>query len=265
MLNLMRRQLGRHGLFLVAVMLVLGAFEFLICALVASIDVEGMFGEVTRFAPPVIRAMIEQNMAGGSPAAVLSFGWNHPVVHALLTAVAITLAARAIAGEVESGVIEMVMAQPLSRARYFMAQVAFAALALFLVLLAGLLGTAAGQRAYSLEAFEAGRLASLFVNAFLLQAAIYAVTLLASAFAREAGRAAIVGVLVAVISFLVNTIATLWDKAAFAKPFSLHHYFEPREILVQGHLAMPSLLILGAVAGLATVAAFAHFARRDLP
>jgi beta-exotoxin I transport system permease protein len=265
MLNLMRRDLERHWPFLAAAMLVLGAFEFVLCAVVASTNVEGAFGEITRFAPPLIRAMIEQNMPGGSPAAVLSFGWNHPVAHALLTAVAITLAARAIAGEVESGAIELVMAQPLSRARYFAAHATLALCAISAAVAAGLLGTVIGQRAYALDVFEAPRLAALFLDALLLQLSIYALTLLASAFGREAGRAAIVGVLVAVVSFLVNTVATLWDKAAFAKPYSLHHYFEPREILVQGHLAMSSVLVLAAVATAAMAAAYARFARRDLP
>ena len=114
MLNIMRRQIGRTWQFLLAVMLVLAGFEFLICAMVASMDVESALGEITKFAPPVVRAMIEQNMPGGSPAAVLAFGWNHPVAHALLTAVAITLPARAIAGEVENGTIELMLAQPIS-------------------------------------------------------------------------------------------------------------------------------------------------------
>jgi ABC-2 type transport system permease protein len=265
MLNIMRRQIGRSWQFMLAVMLVLGGFEFLICAMVASMDVQSAFGEITKFAPPVIRAMIEQNMAGGSPAAVLAFGWNHPVAHALLTAVAITLPARAIAGEVENGAIELVLAQPISRSQYFAAHVLLGVCAISAVVVAGLLGTAIGQRVYSLDAFGVPRLAALFLNALLLQFAIYAVTLLASAFGREAGRVAIVGVLVAVISFLVNALATLWDKAQFAKPYSLHGYFEPRDILVQGHLAMPSVLVLAAVAAVATAAAFTRFARRDLP
>lgn len=264
MLNIVRRQLERNWIFLLACALVLGGFEFLLCAMVASIDVESAFGEMTKFAPPIFRAMIEQTLMGGSPAALLAFGWNHPVAHALLSAVAITLPARAIAGEVENGSIELVLAQPLSRARYFGAHLLFGLCALSAVLAAGLLGTAAGQLVFSLEAFG-WRLAALFLNALLLQLAIYALTLLASAFGREAGRVALVGVLVAVFSYLVNAIATLWSKAQFAKPYSLHSYFDPRQILVQEHLAASALAILAAVAAIAAAAAFMRFARRDLP
>ena len=264
MLNVVRRQLERNWIFLAVAALMLGGFEFLLCAVVASMDIQSAFNQMTQFAPPVFRTMIEQNLMGGSPAGVLAFGWNHPVVHALLSAVAITLGARAIAGEVENGAIELVLSQPVSREEYFAAHLLFGLCALSAVLVAGLLGTAIGQVAFSLEAFGS-RLAVLFLNMLLLQLAIYALTLLASAFGREAGRVALVGVLVAVLSFLINAIATLWSKAEFAKPFSLHGYFDPRQILVQDHLATSSVAILAAIAAIATAAAFIRFTNRDLP
>lgn len=265
MLNLMRRELARNWIFLAAAMIVLGAFEYMICAIVASVDIEKAFAQITQFAPPLFRAMIEQNIPAGSPAAALSFGWNHPIAHALLTTVAITLPARAIAGEVESGSIELVLAQPISRAEYFAAHLLLGVVALSAVLGAGLLGTVVGQRIFALEEFGAAPLAQLFANALLLQVAIYALTLLASAYGREAGRVALVGVLVAVVSYLVNVVAMLWPKAQFAKPYSLHGYFDPREILVQGNFAMSSVLVLGGVAAFALAVAFSRFARRDLP
>jgi ABC-2 type transport system permease protein len=265
MINIARRQLERNWPFLLAVALVLGGFEFLICAMVSSVNVEEVFTQMAAVLPPLFRAMIEQNMPGGTPAGVLSFGWNHPVAHALLAAVAIALAVQAIAREVESGAIELVLAQPISRARYFTAHAAFGTAALAAVLGAGLLGTALGQAVFSLDAFGAPRFAALFVNGLLQHLAIYAVTLAASAFGREAGRVALVGVLVAVVSYLVNAVATLWSKAEFAKPYSLHHYFDPREVLVNGHLAAASIVTLGAIALAAMVLAFVRFERRDLP
>jgi ABC-2 type transport system permease protein len=264
-LNIVRRQLERGWVFLAAVSLVLAGFEMVLCAVVGSVDTTSAFSQLSQFAPPAFREMLEQNLSGGSPAAVLAFGWNHPVAHALLSAVAITLAARAIAGEVENGAIELVMAQPVSRARYFAAHLLFGTGALAAMLLAGLAGTALGQRIWGIEAFGLSRFAALFLNALLLQLAIYGITLLFSSFGRESGRVALAGVLVAVVSFLVNVVGNLWSRAAFARPWSLHSWFEPREILVRGDLAASSVVVLAVVAGVAVGAAFARFVRRDLP
>jgi hypothetical protein len=63
----------------------------------------------------------------------------------------------------------------------------------------------------------------------------------------------------------VNAVATLWSKAEFLKPWSLHSYFDPRQILVQDHLSAASVVLLASIALLATKVAFVHFRRRDLP
>src|SRR6185369_936355 len=100
MRNLLRRQFERHRLLLAGSALVLGGFQFLLAAIVASMDISAASRQLLIFAPPALRAMIEQSMID-SPAGMLAFGWNHPVTHAVLTLVAIMLASRVIAGEVE--------------------------------------------------------------------------------------------------------------------------------------------------------------------
>src|SRR5882672_10877771 len=103
MLNIIRRVFIQHRAFLIASALVLGAFQFLTCATISTINLQAALDQIMAFAPPFIRAIIEQTMVGGSASGILAFSWNHPVTHALATAVAITLGAGAIAGEVENG------------------------------------------------------------------------------------------------------------------------------------------------------------------
>src|SRR5262245_49491531 len=140
MFNIIYRLFFHHRAFLIACALLLGAFQFLTCAIIASIDLPNTLDRFLVFAPPVIRTIIEQTMPGGSTAAILAFTWNHPATHALVTAVAITLGARAIAGEIENGVIELILAQPVSRIRYLVANLTFATLAMAVVAFTGLIG-----------------------------------------------------------------------------------------------------------------------------
>lgn len=265
MLNIIGRLFSRHRTFLVATALLLGTFQILLCEMVASMDMESAFGAILAFAPPVMRTFLEQSMLGGSSAGVLAFGWDHPLSHALVSAGAIVLGSRAIAGEIENGVIEMILAQPLSRAAYFAAQVVFGMLSISAVALTGIFGTFVGQRLCGLHLFGWDRLLEVFAGLILLETSIYALTLLISSFGSEAGRVAGAGALLTIGSFLTNLIANLWSKAAFLKPYSLHAYYDPRNILVYGHLEFSSLLTLAALALLAMSAAFIRFTTRDLP
>lgn len=265
MLNLLGRLLARNRVFLIACALVLGWFQFLLCALVAELDLQSALEQILAFAPPVMRGVVEQALLGGSVQGVLAFGWDHPITHALLTAVAIALAARAIAGEVEGGVIELVLAQPLGRATYLAAHCCFALASLVFVVAAGGLGTVIGQQVFALHTFGSERLLPLLLNALLLQAAVFSLTLLLSAWGREAGRVAVMGVLLAVISYFLNVIATFWPRAAFLQPWSLHSYYEPRAILVRGEFPAAALSALALVTAAALSLSFWRFHRRDLP
>jgi ABC-2 type transport system permease protein len=265
MTNIIRRLFFQNRAFLIACAALLGFFQFLTCAIISSMNLPSMFDQFMFFAPPVIRALIEQSIPGGSAAGILAFTWNHPAIHALMTAVAIALGARAVAGEIENGVIELVLAQPVSRVTYLTAHVVFAMLSLAIVAIVGLLGMIAGQCVFGLQEFARDRLLRLLANAFLLQMSWYSLTLLLSSFGRETGRVAILGMFIAIISFLDNLIAALWNKAVFMKPYSLHSYYDPRVILVDGHLATASVVVLAVFTLAATSGAFARFLTRDLP
>ena len=265
MSNLIRGFFFHHRGLLIASAVLFCIFQLLTCAIISSIDIPRAFDQILLFAPPAIRTLMEQSMLGGSSAGILAFTWNHPVTHALVIAIAIALGARAVAGEIENGAIELVLAQPLSRFDYLAAHVVFAIVSMAVVAFVGLLGTVAGQNIFHLPPFGWDRLLRLLANVLLLQMSFYSLTLLFSSFGRESGRVAILSVLVAIVSLLVNVVATLWNKAAFMKPYSLHTYYEPRAILVDGNLALSSIVVLGIFIVAATGGAFARFLTRDVP
>ena len=266
MRNLLRSLVTRHAAFVALSSLFLAVFQYLICAAVASVDVSGALGKLLESLPPMLQSMLSATLFGGlSVHGLLAFGWNHPIAQALGAAVAIVLAARAVAGEAETGAIELLLSQPLSRGRYFAAQAGFALAALALLSLVGLGGTLLGQRVFHVEPFAAAALARLGWNYLLLQCAWFGIALLFSAFGREGGRVASAAFLVALASFIVQVIGQLWERAAFLGPYALPHYFQPQDILVKGAgIAKPVAVLLG-VTLVTTAAAWWRFRRRDLP
>ena len=265
MRNLLKRLAGRYALFLGVAAAVLAGFEFVICAVVSTIDVPALFAQLLKSLPPIMKDLVGRTIGGFGPADLLAFGWNHPIALAVGGAVAVVLASRAVAGEIESGTLELVLSQPISRGRYFAGQVVFAAGALAVLSLAGAAATLAGEGLYGLDALGIRPLALLAVNFFLLQAAWYGVTLLVSVFGREAGRVAFTGFLVALLSYLTQVIAEIWPKAAFLRPYSPNAAYDPRVIIRTGTLPARSIAILGGIAVVGTALALWRFKRRDIP
>lgn len=266
MRNLLRFLAARHtGLVIVGGVL-LGGFEWLICAVVASVDVSGALGTLVQSLPPLMQALVSEQFLGDlSKSSLLAFGWAHPIAQAAGAAVAIVLGAQAVAGRAEDGTIELTLGQPLARRSYLAAHVVFALAALAVVTLAGLAGTVAGGRAYGLEPFHARELARLGLDYFALLAALFGLTLAFSAFGREGGRVALAGVLVALVSYLVQVIGSMWAPWERLVPYTLHAHYVPRDILAHGAaVARPVATLFGvALAGFAV--AWARFERRDLP
>jgi putative exporter of polyketide antibiotics len=264
--SLMRLLLGRRAPFLALCSLLLGGFQALICAAVGSADVGGALQTLLHSLPPFLQELVTSQFFGGlSERGLIAFGWNHPIAHALGTAVAIVLGAHAIAGESESGALELLASQPLSRGCYLRTQVLFALLALALVTLVGLGGTLAGQRAQHLEPFGALQLLRLGSNGFLLLTAWYAVTLALSAFGREGGRVAGIAFLIALVSYTGQVIGRVWQAAAWVLPWSLHDYFAPQTLLLGNPSMLRPLATLLAVTLAGVSLAAWRFARRDLP
>lgn len=266
MRNLLRFLAARHAGLVIVGGVLLGGFEWLICAVVASVDVSGALGTLVQSLPPLMQTLVSEQFLGDfSKSSLLAFGWAHPIAQAAGAAVAIVLAARAVAGESETGAIELTLGQPLARRAYLGAHVLFALAALLVVTLAGLTGMLAGGRAYGLEPFALRDVARLGLDYFALLVALYGLTLAFSAFGREGGRVALAGFLVALLSYLVQVIGSMWAPWERLVPYTLHAYYVPRDILAHGAgVARPVGTLLGvALAGLCV--AWARLERRDLP
>lgn len=240
-------------------------FEILIAAAVKTLDLDNLLREVMSAAPPFFSSMFGEELGGLSVRGILAFGWNHPVVLAAGAAVAIVLGARAVAGEIDQGAVELLMTQPLSRARYYATHALFGASALALLALAGVAGTIAGQRIYGLDPFGGSDLLLVGATYWLLNLAWFGIALAVSARGREGGAVATAVFFVALASYLVNAIGSLLESFAVALPYSLYSWYSPRDILVERASQTVSLIVLGAVAAVAILAGAAFLERRDLP
>ena len=265
MRNIIRRLAGRYAVLFIVVTIVFAGFEFIMPAVISTLYLPSILGNMLALLPPgAATTLVDQIFGGLSPIGLLGYGWNHPIAHAVGTALAAVLGARAVAGEADNGMLELVLAQPISRTSYLAAHLSFALLALALFCALGVLGTFIGVRLFEVADVPMLRIGFVAGNFFLLLTVIYAATLLASVLAREGGRALGVGVLITVVSFLLFTIALLWPDAAVLRTYTLHNYYVPRDLLVTGTIAPLPLAVLIGSSLLCLSLAFWRFNRRDI-
>jgi ABC-2 type transport system permease protein len=264
--NLLRRLVRRNRFFLLVCALSLGLFEMLICAAVSTLDVQAVGAQLLATLPPMMQAMFGQQMLMlFTPAGLVAFGWNHPITIALGAAVALATASRAVAGEVENGAIELLLAQPISRGTYLATQLLFGCAALAFVAAGGLAGSLAGQLLWKIPIFQPSAALALGAGFWLVNAACYGFTFMLSAFGRETGHVAGLAFIAVLVSYLVQAVGRLWSRVAFLLPWSIFEHYAPRTLLTTARVPSDTLLVLGGVLVVSVTVAWLEFARRDLP
>jgi ABC-2 type transport system permease protein len=242
---------------------------------------------------------VVQTMMGGEnvnfqrASDLLAVGYLHPLIQVIFCLWAIGRASGAIAGELERGTMELLLAQPLARWQLLLAHLAVDVVVIPLLCLSMFAGTYVGIWLVGPLTVDTSELANLpfavqldpdlltldpwlvwpglWCSAGLLFA-LSGTTLWLSACGRFRWRTVGVATLLALVMFLVNLLGQLWDDAAFLRPFTLFYYYQPQLITLQGVWqvsvaggAVPMVPLLFGVGALGYAAAAWVFLRRDLP
>jgi beta-exotoxin I transport system permease protein len=249
--------------------------------------------------------MIQTFLGGESvkfidPQETLALAAAHPLVQAIVCIWAIGRAGGAIAGEIDRGTMELLLAQPVARKKVILAHflVDWTIIPLLCAaLVAGVyIGTAiVGTFTVDPGVYEAVRmkppnpLPTYTVdpgvvrpgmwNTAALAFAISGYTMWISAAGRSRNRVLGLAILVTLVQFLVNVIGQLWDGLAFLRPFSVFYYYQPQAINLRGKwtvdpgiawfneplISVNVVLMLGLVGAIGYLMALRTFIRRDVP
>ena len=265
--NLLRRLFKRHWVFLAVIGLLLSGLQILICAIVSSVNIEGAMREISQSLPPFMQAFLSEEFALGlTSRGLIVFAWNHPVVHAMLAAVMILLASRAIAAEIENGTLELLLTQPISRPVYLATQISFALLVLLALIGLMLSGVNLGLTVFDLQrALSWQTFLPVAINLVCLETAIYGVALFLSSLAREGGRVVTVALSFVLISFLLQAVARLWPAIQFLLHYTIFEYYSPQQIVLNDSISWRNIVVLLAVGFVTGGVGWWRFKRRDIP
>jgi ABC-2 type transport system permease protein len=234
---------------------------------------------------------------------VLSIGYVHPLVQTILCVWAIGRAAGAIAGELDRGTMELLLAQPLARFRVILAHAWVDLLTIPVLCLALWAGTWLGawlvgpirvneadlpklpvpvrMKPPSPEqlALEPAAVGPALLNVAALIFAVSGTTMALSAAGRFRSRVLGTAVLVTLVQFLVNLVGQLWEALAFLRPLTVFYYYQPQQVILSGTWSVdlavwnggqplcyvPGAAVLFAVGLAGYLVALGVFTRRDLP
>jgi ABC-2 type transport system permease protein len=180
----------------------------------------------------------------------------------LISAMAITGAVSATAGEEEERILALVLSHPVDRRRLIAAKAAAIAVVVWLIAVATWLGLIGGV------ALAGGGISLGHLSAYSLHLAFFglAIGAIALAVAVGTGRRALatgVAAAVAVAGWLINGFAPLVAAIAWLKDLSPFYYYAGHDPLTQG-VDILDLTVLGVLALALTTVAMLRIQRRDL-
>jgi beta-exotoxin I transport system permease protein len=246
----LRRERGR--------MLLLGVCSALFVALVLGISNSvrpSEIQEVIDKLPKGLRAMA--GLKGGDMfdmARWVGLIHNHPVWLVSILAFPLAAGLRGVAGGVDDGTLEVLLAQPIGRGVYYASLSAVLALGVTVVLSFSLLGGLLARAAIDLPGdLTTATLLRLTVSGWALAFSVVGVTLLASVVCAGGGRPGSTAIGVVVGMFFVRFLSDMVPSLDWLRWCSVFGYHDPRELVGDG-LYVPYLLVLVGV-GLAGMGA----------
>ncbi len=281
-LTLIRKLLRDFRWGLITVALLLGAFQCLWARVTRSVSLD-LWSYLANLVPfeELQKKIFEgpgkivQTLIGGETIDfrhlqdMLSIGYVHPLTQTILCVWAIGRAAGAIAGEIDRGTMELLLAQPITRSSVILAHLCVDVLTIPVLCLSVWSGTWLGIWLVELEASPL-RFAPALLSIALLLFAVSGYTMWLSAAGRFQSRVLGWAILVTLLQFLINLIGQLWDQAEPLRPFTVFYYYQPQQAILnpQWYWQTDAWLRLGVLAGVGTVGyllAWRTFCRRDLP
>jgi ABC-2 type transport system permease protein len=196
---------------------------------------------------------------------VITLVFEHPLLIALVSTIAVAITIPALAGQRQRGTLEMLLARPIKRSTLVVTVAVAVASMLLLVLLAMVVGILIGSSLEGLsDQVPVRELLVVWLWSALLYGAFASFALAASATSNRNGPAVswTLGFLIA--NYFFEILGGFWDQAKAWQPYSLFHHFQAADILA-GRLSTFDLLVLGVSIVIPLAYALYVFPRRDLP
>lgn len=253
--------------FAVFSMVFITSLQFLILYLITTIDTTSILTAILEQLPEKMRMFLNDSFFSTLTFdGAAAFGFNHPLVLALLAINAINIPVHQITREIESGTLELLLAYPLRRDSLINTIWVSGCLILLTIILAALAGSLTSIFLFHQLSFEMMiRLLQISLNLWLLFVLIFTFALLVSVFGKMGSKAGNISAVIILVFYLLHFLSQLWDILEFTKPFNIFSYYEPQKLMFgQGNFG-GDITVLGILAILCFGVSLWKFRKRDIP
>ena len=256
-----------HWVLLIFAFCFVGLFQVLIITLVVGADLLGMIEQIYQRMPPQMQLLLgEQFLTQLSVEGAVAFGYNYPLVLVMAILVAILLPARHIAGEIETGTLELLFTFPIQRSTVTLSLWLGSMSALAMVIVGCWAGTGLGLLLYpEARGIDALTIVGVGVSLWLLAVAVSSYTLLIASFVPEGGKATLGATGITLVFYFLNFAVVMWPTIDFLRPFTVFHYHQPQRLITDTAGFWTSALVLGMVSLISGALSVRQVNRRDVP
>jgi ABC-type transport system involved in multi-copper enzyme maturation permease subunit len=259
--------LKSHRGFALFSILVIGALQYLIIQLMTTLDTQAVVGNILNELPDRFKMIVNENFITRlSPRGAAAFGFNHPIVLALLAINAISIPTRHVAGEIESGTMEWLLAQPVRRGGLMLSLWVTGILLVFLLICGAWAGSFSAMAVtHNFSAEIVIKMIQIGTNLWLLFVLIMSLAMMISAFGKEGGRAGMRAAAITLVFYLLHFLSTVWESLAVIKPYNIFTYYQPQKLMFGERSFSLNAFVLLVLIGLMFWIGMRQFQRRDIP
>lgn len=257
----------RHLGLIVFSSLFVAILQFLVLYIITTLNYGAVIESFINQLPYAFQTIFaSQFLRSFSPEGTVAFGFNHPMVMALMALNAIIIPARHVAGEVEDGTLELMLTYPVERWRHIMA-VWFSSAAQLMILVSYCwLGSLLSIAIFHELSWQlAMGMLKIGINLWLLFLLVSSYTLLISSFGKEGGKVGTSGAAITLIFYLVQFLSSMWEALSFLKPFNIFYYYLPQKLMYGERAFAFNATVLTLLISICLTAAIIQFNRRDVP
>lgn len=261
------KSLRDHLPFLILAFLLLGLLQTLLLTIVTTTDLFNFIRDFIKQLPEELQLFLgEEFIAQFSVNGAAAFGYNHPLVITFLAIVAITIPSKHIAGEIETGTLELIFSMPIKRFTITISLWIVSLLAIFFVIAGCWAGTFISTLIFpQADQLPFSKILLIGINLAVLMGCINVYTFLISAYSREGSKVALRAAGITLLFYFLNYIATIWSTVSFLKPFSIFNYYQPQKLMLgETNLGM-NLISLSLLTLFLIIPTIYKINRRDIP